>query len=519
LREDLLRYLHNEPVRARDGSALYRTLKFVALHKWAVAGLSTAFVVAILFGVTMSRLAQQAQQERDRANNEAAVARRVVNFTAGLFELANPLISGTKDISARQLLDAGVRRLQLQLNQQRQDVRAALLESAGNAYRGIGDYADATKLTEQAVTLRRGEMQTEPGLYAKALLDLALVKREDGDLNRASELASAAIEILEQTGREPDLLNQAKVELANLLRRRSEFDAAAELVRQVLAAPGTSAEAQVTRGYALLLSGRVALAQGHVDGALDQLQQAYREQLNANGPASELTLEAQSAVADAWVIKGNPAAAEQLLRSLVEQTRQLYGDEHAQLGVALNNLGNALSDIPQKYDEAAAVYLQAAEIQRRALGPAAVEIGTTYNNLGALYISMQRWQEAESFYRQAVQNRRANLGPDNPDTVSTSNSWALAMSRLGREQEAEQLLRAGVDDLIKGLGPQHWRVGNARRQLATVLRQRGSLADAQREIEAACEILIEQLGPEHPRTVTAKTLAAQISTERATLHR
>ncbi|MBL8265936.1 serine/threonine-protein kinase [Steroidobacter sp.] len=514
LREDLVRYLNNEPVRARDGSTLYRARKFVALHKWAVAGVSAAFVVSILFGFSMTRLAQQAQRERDRANEEAAVARRVTNVTAGLFELANPLSSGTKDISARQLLDAGVRRLQLQLNQQREDVRAALLESAGNAYRGIGAYADATKLIEQSVELRRAEAKSEPGLYAKALLDLALVKREDGDLNRASELAREAVATLAGTGRDPDVLNQAKIEWANIQRRRSEFDAAEDLVRQVLATSGTSAEAQANRAYALLLSGRLAVAQGHVDEGLEQLQQVYREQLRTDGPSGELTIEAASALADAWVVKGDPAAAEPLLRSLVEQTRQLYGDEHAQVGIALNNLGNALSDLPPKYPEAITVYLQAADVLRRTLGPTAIEVGNTYNNLGVLYIAMERWADAESVYRQAVQIRRSNLGGASPETASSGNGWAVALSHLGRDAEAEQLLRNGVQTLADALGPQHWRVGNVRRQLASVLAKRGNLAGAQQEIDLALEILGKQLGANHPRTVTARALAEQISAQR-----
>ncbi len=83
--------------------------------------------------------------------------------------LSSPIqcISGTKDISARELLDAGVRRLQLQLDQQRQDVRAALLESAGNAYRGIGAYPDATRLIEQAIELRRSESASRAGLVCQ----------------------------------------------------------------------------------------------------------------------------------------------------------------------------------------------------------------------------------------------------------------------------------------------------------------------------------------------------------------
>ncbi len=51
--------------------------------------------------------------------------------------------------------------------------------------------------------------------------------------------------------------------------------------------------------------------------------------------------------------------------------------------------------------------------------------GHDYNNLGALYISMQRWEEAEAIYSQAVQNRRANLGADNPDTISTQQQLGV----------------------------------------------------------------------------------------------
>jgi adenine-specific DNA-methyltransferase len=66
--------------------------------------------------------------ERDRANREAEVARRVTDFTAGLFAGANPVSSGGAPLSARDLLDAGVQRLESQFMNEPEDVQAALFE-------------------------------------------------------------------------------------------------------------------------------------------------------------------------------------------------------------------------------------------------------------------------------------------------------------------------------------------------------------------------------------------------------
>ena len=145
LADDLRRHAENVPVVAGPPSTVYRLNKFVRRHRWVVATLGTFFVAAILFGSGMAWLARKAADERDRASLEAEVSRQVTSFTAGLFELANPMRMGSSDVSARQLLDAGVRRLESQDVEHRGEVRAALLEAAGNGYRGLGALPEAER--------------------------------------------------------------------------------------------------------------------------------------------------------------------------------------------------------------------------------------------------------------------------------------------------------------------------------------------------------------------------------------
>ena len=159
-----------------------------------------------------------------------------------------------------------------------------------------------------------------------------------------------------------DALNLVRLELAEILRRRTELDEAAALAERTLAATSSAtAEGAAVRARALMALGRMRAAQGQLPEAERLLQDAYEMYLAQDGPLGEMTLEAKNGLADTLVVMGQSPRAEPLFRELVEDVRRVYGDEHAEMGVALNNLGNALSDIPEKYAEAAEVYLAAAD--------------------------------------------------------------------------------------------------------------------------------------------------------------
>jgi serine/threonine protein kinase len=501
LAADLERYAQDEVVTAGPPSSWYRFGKFARRHRLAVGIASSVFAASLVFGSAMAWFAAEARQERDRANQEAAVARSITAFTAGLFELANPATMGAKDASARELLDMGVNRLSAQSDIQHPEVRTALLEAAGNAYRGIGEYAKAETLLSDALGYRVAQKESAPVAHAQTLMSLAFVKRDQGQLGEAADLARQAIEIMSGAERTPSEATQlARLQLAEILRRDAAFDEATKLAEAALATAST----ERVRAQALYSLGRARSAQGQLDDAERLLRESHAIFSRIAGRLDEHTFDAKNGLADTLITLGRSHEAEPLLREIVSDVRQIYGERHAIVGIALNNLANATSDIPEKYAEAAETYEAAAALLADTLGPNHIEVATTYNNLGALFMKTQAWERAEEVFRRAIAIREIALGDDHPELASALNGRSVALMRLGRSAEAVPLLRRSLATFTTTLGAEHWRTANARFNLGLALTHLQQFRTGYAEMEAGYQGLVAALGANHPRVVAAR---------------
>jgi non-specific serine/threonine protein kinase/serine/threonine-protein kinase len=518
LAADLARAANDEPVTAGPPSARYRAGKFVRRHKLAVATVSGLFVAALGFGSGMAHLAQRAAAERDRANEEAEIACRVTAFTAGLFELANPAETGSSQVSARELLDAGVRRLEIDASSERAKVRAALLEAAGNAYRGLGEYVRAAPLLDGAVALRRAEVGTEPAAYAQALHSQARLARAQGAFARAEQLLREALAVGDS--RDPGARaaqRRVKLELGGVLRLESRLDEVVDLARTTrdecasIAPPDRACMAT-----AALLLGRAYSDQGRLDDAERELTRALALHREVYGERNEATLDAKDGLAFLLVLRARSAEAEPLLRQIVETKRSIFGEAHPDVAVALSNLGNALSDFREKLPEAERTYLEAIAVMRNAYGPNHPEVATALNNVAFVYNRLEQWDKGRDAYRESAQIRRATLGEDHPDTAAAELGEALALNKLGDFTQAERLLRRAIGAFARGLGADHWRTANAERYLGTVLTNLGRYAEAETVLRAAERKLAAALGEAHERTASARTALRELEETRVT---
>ena len=517
LEAELERHGRNEAVFASPPTVRYRVGKFVRRHRFGVAMTAGLFAAAVVFGSAMALLARETARERDRANEEAAIAKKVTDFTAGLFEMANPASSGSSNVSARQLLDVGVRRLEAEMSRERPETRAALLESAGNAYRDIGEFGEANRLIREAVALRKEQAADAPVAYAKVLMSESFLLRDQGNYEGAESLARESVAVLEAAGEnsegKPDAayveeLYGARVELAESLRRQSKLEDAALVVSSVIDVLNRGQPVSTTvQASALYELGRIREGQGELPEAVQLLTRALDIQIKADGEFAEPTINARNGLADVLVVMGKSAEAEKLLQQNVDGLRKIYGDVHAIVGIAYNNLANALSDLPERYADAEKDYLKALDIMSQTYGLAHPEVANTYHNLGALYLKMREWQKAADASKRALDLRMATIGPDHPNTASSRMIVAMALSKLQRYAEAESLAREARASFSAALGADHWRVANAGYNLGTILQSEGKLHEAEREVRPALELLTKTLGPDHPRTQAAqKTL-------------
>lgn len=149
LREELLRYLNNEPVSARRGTALYDLRKFVSRHRPGV--LASAMGVAALCAVSIFALnqAQVASSQRDRAVDLAARNAAVTEF---LGMLITDVAESAKPITINELL-ARSEKLALADTSGSRENRAAVLGMIAGRYGALGDYANALRLQQHALDL------------------------------------------------------------------------------------------------------------------------------------------------------------------------------------------------------------------------------------------------------------------------------------------------------------------------------------------------------------------------------
>ncbi|MFZ9709341.1 MAG: serine/threonine-protein kinase [Steroidobacteraceae bacterium] len=168
---DLGRWLDGHPVLAAPPSRLDRISKFVRRNTWSVGITSTAaMLVLIASGVAIN-------QSIDAAS-EAARTSATNKFLLGLFEYANPELHNGRDITARELLLEGERRIGNVLDGQ-PDIQANVLAAMADVWVSLDDIRKVQDLiTQRTKIFAENGMQAE---YRDSLLDEAEFSFIDGD--------------------------------------------------------------------------------------------------------------------------------------------------------------------------------------------------------------------------------------------------------------------------------------------------------------------------------------------------
>jgi non-specific serine/threonine protein kinase/serine/threonine-protein kinase len=315
LAADIRRFLAHEPLLAAPPTPLYRLRKAVRRHRAAVAAV-TLIVLTLAGGfVARSLEARRANREAERASREAQAARQVADFLAGLFERsAGPAGAGDhRELTARQVLDRGARSIQQDLDDQPL-LKARLMDTIGNVYRGLGAYAEAEPLLLESLDLRQRMLGPEDPDIAEALVSLATLYREKGDADQALPLLQRAVRIQEGAG-EPLPLARCLLELASAERSLGRTARAEDLLRQVIALREEALGSEdVEIAAALDLLGNVYQDERRFDEAERTHLRALEIKTTSLGPAHPHVVQSLDNLADVYTEQGRSAEAEALRR-------------------------------------------------------------------------------------------------------------------------------------------------------------------------------------------------------------
>lgn len=176
------------------------------------------------------------------------------------------------------------------------------------------------------------------------------------------------------------------------------------------------------------------------------------------GPNSEESLSEAGRLAEAFESAERWSQAEPLRRRLLEAVKAGGTKDGAGLAQAESDLALSL-DAQKKYDEAGSLYESALQRRKIALGEESAEVGETLNNLGRLWLMKGDAVKAEQLLRQALAVDTKVLGPQDPGVADDLHRLASILRKAGKDAQAQEAdakaeaITAAVEEKKQGPSP------------------------------------------------------------------
>jgi serine/threonine-protein kinase len=460
LARDIRRYKKGLPIVARRPTVGYRAGKFLRRHRLGIAVAAVAIVtlvgitgLSVRYAVVTERQSREIAAERDRAEE-------IKDFLQGVFLTAEPSVSKGEELTAREILDRGARRLAGDMHD-RPELKADLLDTVADVYQGLGFFAEARPLAEQVVAFRQDAYGESSPQYGDALHKLAYLDERLGDYERALEHSTAAV-----------------------------------AVRRAVAQPVKLADSLIVYGRTL-----------HRLGRLDEARPFYIEAVALNrsafaGADEKLALSLVS-LGTLEKARGSIDDAEALQREALQMRLAIYTEPSTELIESHYNLGTILHQ-RRKYAEARDAYNAALEIGHKLWPQPEGHPDEPYmlNGLARVHESLEEYAEAETLFRQAIATLERHLGDRHPNLGIVQVNLGDVLIKLDGCNAAEPAFSAAVSILSES-APGVAALANAQSRLGLCRLEAGQLDEAGQLLEASFRAHREARGLEHAETQKA----------------
>ena len=440
LAADVRRQLDGQPVRARQGTAVYRMEKFVRRNWLGVAILLSVLLAGLIFGLTMKSLRDQAVQERQRAEN-------VADLLVEVFQHSNPEVAKGEDVTARRLLDEYAETIDGELVDDAA-TRADLMSAMGKAYLGLAIYDRAEFLLEKSLVIRREDPDTKPQDLIANLYNLADIYRKTDRLEEALELSREALDI---SYRDADAASLAPGlnNLALLLKQSGHL------------APNQHNLATVLR------------EQGNYEEAEDLYRKALELKRIQRGEDSAEVATTLKALALLHLDRGTPEAAEPLLQRALRIREGIYTrPSHPKIAAVLVDLGRVAQGLGRRA-EAAARYNEAMQIYT-VIEEESSDVAQVLQHQASLLLAQGDIETAETTARRALGVFQKTKPAGHWQIAEAESLLGACLFARGRLQEAAPLVRRGYETLKEVRGERAWQTREARERLERLALQIGS---------------------------------------------
>ncbi|MFT3820287.1 MAG: serine/threonine-protein kinase [Rubrivivax sp.] len=517
LAADLQRFAEHRPLAALPATPAYVAAKFLR-RRWAwSAAAALALLASAAFTVSLMHQRDRAQAAERLALQEAAATRAVSDFVVGLFEGADPAVSGRKDMPASELVARGRERIDRDMQQQ-PALQAGFKTVLGRVFENVGRPADAAELYTQSAALDdAADARTQPGRTQRRALTLsrlAVVLSNEGRAAQAEPKAREALALLAAQGAAEGgeaALAEVHNTLGIVLGSLQRHDEALAHLQQALALRRRLFGEQ--HELVAVVLHNIGLAQ-RAAGQLQQAEQTLRESLaikQARWPAGHpLTLGTLEVLGRVLNEQRRFDEAEALLLQALRSRVALYGEDNEKTASVHNELANVLHDRGRVAD-ALPHYREALRIAERGAGARSVSYAVRLNNLATALEDLGQVAEAAAGYRRSLEIRQALLPAGDLAIARAQHNLGRYLLRAGQPAAARPLIEAAAAARAARLAPEH------REWLETRFAQ-AELALAEGDA-AAARAALDELQPRLQSLAPARQVQhGRLSAQLAALH-
>ncbi|MEM7740991.1 MAG: serine/threonine-protein kinase, partial [Pseudomonadota bacterium] len=478
LADDLERFLTNQPVQAHGDDWVYKARKFAVRQAKPLA--AAAAVIAGLVGLN-AYYTGQLTIERNQAIQAAIDARRaatrsneVSNFLTGLFESASPVRAQGEEITAVDLLDAGV----VDINQLTEQpiLQAELLRVMGTSYSSIGDRSSSLALLDRSVALLESDPDVDPRFFAETLGLYAGALRVAARYEEAEAQARRALQLHEDgTVNDRALYGQTLGLLGSTLNDVGRFGEAetvlleARVLLEVEGQPPTNTLLSVLGDYGNTLSTTGRTVEALV---IDQDVAAVSDAVV--GPLHPDTIVRHSNIAASALRIGSYPLADEYAQIALERGRQTWTSENPQL-MRHMALAAFTASYMGRFDEALALCEEAVSLLRESQWEDTIHYVVSQRALGAIRTKAGDPEGGYQALKPLLDATSTMLGQEHYMVYAVKNALGEALLSLGRFDDSEAILRSVVANRDSLPSSIH-RV--AQQSLASLLSQTGRYNEA-----------------------------------------
>jgi len=520
--DDIERYLHNQPLRARPDSLRYRAAKFVRRHRAGVALGGAALCIIVGAAISLAVLALHLREERDRssaaqarAEQEARAAQRVAGFLQRLFDGANPNQTQGAAPTLRDVLDRGARDVSEQL---RDDpvVQARLLVLMADAYRQLGEYPRGIAVAERAVELRRESAAANGTELAESLDSLGELRRSNAEYAEAERLHREALSLRREAApSDPVMVGRSLNNLALTLSEAGRGEQSLPLYEEALALRRRAlGDASAPVLATLVNIGLLRRALSDYAGAEAAFREVYDRRRQTLGEEHVATANVMMHLGHTLLARGAQQEAEALLTRSLDVRRKLLGARAAGVSIGLYELARAV----QRRGDAAhaeALLREAHSIDLELFGPDHAESAPAEAQLGEVLFDEGKFAEAEAMLRESLRICRLRLSADHPRLAASESYLADVLLARGRFDEAAQLYADALVIQRKKLHAGSGELAHTLLGLAETAQHRGDNTATQQFLDESAGILADaprEFDVQRKRLARLRKSAAPVAT-------